>query len=400
MDGIVNGKAPGNALPHGVWALGIVSLLMDLSSEMVHGLLPVFLVTVLGVSALSVGIIEGVAEATASILRVFSGSVSDWIGRRKPLALFGYGLAAVTKPLFPLADTVGLVLTARFVDRIGKGIRGAPRDALVADLTPEPLRGAAFGLRQTLDTVGAVLGPLVAVALMALAAMDIRTVFWIAVIPAALAVLVLAVGVQDPPGAWERRPRRLPLHPAALRGLGRIFWAVTAVAAVMTLARFSEAFLVLRAQDLGLAVALIPLVIVVMSLTYSASAYPVGVLSDRLGRGGLLTAGFAVLIAADLVLAAADGLVAVFAGAALWGLHMGMTQGLLAAMVADSAPESLRGTAFGVFHLVSGLALLAASVIAGALWAGIGPAATFLAGAGFSAMALAGLLAVRGRLSL
>lgn len=396
----MNAHGNAKALPRGVWALGIVSLLMDLSSEMVHGLLPVFLVSALGVSALSVGVVEGVAEATASILRVFSGSVSDWIGRRKPLALFGYGLAALTKPLFPLADSVGMVLTARFVDRIGKGIRGAPRDALVADLTPEPLRGAAFGLRQTLDTVGAVLGPLVAVALMMLTAGDFRAVFWVAVIPAVLAVTVLAVGVQDPPGVWERRPNRFPLYPAALRRLGRAFWGLVAVAAAMTLARFSEAFLVLRAQDLGLAVALVPLVIVVMSLTYSASAYPVGVLSDRLGRGRLLTAGFAVLIAADLVLAAAQGPAAVFAGAALWGLHMGMTQGLLSAMVADAAPESLRGTAFGVFHLMSGLALLAASVIAGALWAGIGPAATFLAGAGFSAVALAGLLAVRGRMSL
>ncbi|HYH38582.1 MAG TPA: MFS transporter [Azospirillum sp.] len=382
-------------LPRGVWALGFVSLLMDLSSEMIHSLLPVFLVTVLGASALSVGIIEGIAEATSSIVKLFSGTLSDRIGRRKPLALLGYGMAAVTKPLFPLASSVSMVLAARFVDRVGKGIRGAPRDALVADLTPPEQRGAAYGLRQALDTVGAVLGPLAAMALMALSSDDVRLVFWAAALPAVLCVVVLALGVREPPGI----PKARALHPIwtreGLAGLGRPFWALVAVAVLMTLARFSEAFLVLRAQDVGLALALVPAVMVAMNVTYTLTAYPVGALSDRIGRHGLLLAGFAVLILSDAALALADGPLLVFLGAALWGVHMGMTQGLLSALVADGAPPDRRGTAFGVFNLVTGVALLAASVLAGALWSATGPAATFWAGAGFSAAALLGLLLVR-----
>jgi len=383
-------------LPRGVWALGLVSLCMDLSSEMIHSLLPVFLVTVLGVSALSVGIIEGLGEATASIVKIFSGTLSDRLGKRKALALAGYGLAALTKPMFPLAGSAATVLAARLIDRVGKGIRGAPRDALVADITPPEQRGAAYGLRQTLDTIGAVLGPLAAIALMALTAGDVRLVFWVAVVPAFAAVAVLALGVRDAP-AGHRPPRPAP----SLRGLSRFggaFWALVAVAAVMTLARFSEAFLLLRAQDAGMGMAWVPVVLVVMNVVYALSSYPVGVLSDRVGRGGLLMAGFAVLVASDLVLAFAGGPVLVLAGAGLWGLHMGMTQGLLAAMVADAAPAELRGTAFGLFHLMTGVALLAASVLAGALWATVGPAATFLAGAGFSAVAVVGMLVVPGRL--
>ncbi|HYD29478.1 MAG TPA: MFS transporter, partial [Azospirillaceae bacterium] len=339
------------AIPKGIWALGLTSLFMDLSSEMIHGLLPVFLVTVIGAGALSVGVIEGIAEATASVTKLFSGSLSDWWGRRKPLTLFGYGIAAVTKPLFPLADSAMTVLTARFVDRIGKGIRGAPRDALVADLTPPEARGAAYGLRQALDTVGAVLGPLVAVAVMLLTGDDFRAVFWLAVLPALLAVAVLAVGVPEPAGLVATRGRGFPLSPAALRRLGPRFWALVAVASVMTLARFSEAFLLLRAEDAGLPVAFVPLMLVVMNVVYTVTSYPVGLLSDRIGRLGLLGGGFAVLIIADVVLALAATPIAVFLGAALWGLHMGMTQGLLAALVADGAPKDQRGTAFGVFNL-------------------------------------------------
>lgn len=383
------------ALPRGVWALGLVSLLMDLSSEMIHSLLPVFLVSVLGAGALSVGIIEGIAEATSSIVKLFSGTLSDRIGRRKPLALLGYGLAALTKPLFPLASSVAMVVAARFVDRVGKGIRGAPRDALVADLTPAEQRGAAFGLRQALDTVGAVLGPAAAMALMALTGDDVRAVFWAAAVPALACVAVLALGVREPPGV----PKARAAHPIWTRqgmaGLGPRFWALVAVAVVMTLARFSEAFLVLRAQDIGLALALVPAVMVAMNVTYALTAYPVGALSDRIGRHGLLLAGFAVLILSDAALALARGPLLVFLGAALWGVHMGMTQGLLAALVADGAPDDRRGTAFGVFNLVTGVALLAASVLAGALWSAIGPAATFWAGGGFSAAALLGLLLVR-----
>lgn len=390
----------GRALPRSVWALGLVSLLMDVSSEMIHSLLPLFLVTALGASALSVGIIEGVADATSSIVKLFSGTLSDRIGRRKPLALLGYGMAALTKPLFPLASSVSMVLAARFIDRIGKGIRGAPRDALIADLTPPEQRGAAYGLRQALDTVGAVLGPLAAMALMALSSDDVRLVFWAAVVPALVCVAVLALGVREPPDIPKAHTGPPVWTRAGLAGLGRPFWLLVAVAVVMTLARFSEAFLLLRAQDAGLALALVPAVMVAMNVAYALTAYPVGALSDRIGRHGLLLAGFAVLTLSELALALADGPRLVFVGAALWGVHMGMTQGLLSALVADGAPADRRGTAFGVFNLAIGVALLAASVLAGALWSAVGPAATFWAGVGFSTAALLGLLLVRRGLHL
>jgi MFS family permease len=377
-------------LPKGVWALGFVSLLMDLSSEMIHGLLPIFLTSVLGVGALWVGIIEGIAEATAAVTKVFSGALSDWVGRRKGLVLLGYGLAALTKPVFALAPTVGWVVTARFADRLGKGIRGAPRDALIADLTPRELHGAAFGLRQSLDTVGAFAGPLVAMALMAASGDDYRLVFWCATLPAALTVLLIVLGVREP--AEHHGRSRQPPSWRRLGDFPRAFWAVAGIAMLMTLARFSEGFLLLRAQGLGLEAALVPGVLVVMNIVYAGSSYPVGRLSDRIGRRGLLLAGFAMLIAADLVLATTECLSGMMAGVALWGLHMGMTQGLLSTLVADTAPADLRGTAFGLFNLLSGLALLLASVIAGVLWSTLGPAATFLAGAAFTAAALLALL--------
>ena len=380
-------------IPRGVWVLGFVSLFMDVSSEMIHALLPVFLVVTLGASAVTLGLIEGIAEATAQIFKLFSGLLSDRWRNRKGLALLGYGMAAIVKPLFPIAVTPFEVFVARFADRIGKGIRGAPRDALVADITPVHLRGASFGLRQSLDTVGAFLGPLAAIALMMALADNVRGVLWIAVIPAGLAVAFLAFGIREPdaPPAAARKPA---FNVATARLLGRGFWLVALLGAVMMLARFSEAFLVLKASDAGLAARYVPAVLVVMSMVYSLSSYPAGVLSDRIGRFGLLAAGLAVLIAADLVLATATSVIAVMAGVALWGLHMGLTQGILATLVADTVPEDLRGTGFGAFNLVSGAALLAASVIAGVLWDWAG--ATFLAGAGFAAAALAGFaIAVR-----
>lgn len=383
-----------HAIPKGVWALGFVSLLMDTSSEMIHSLLPVFLTSVLGVSALSVGIIEGIAEATAAITKVFSGAISDWSGKRKPLVLFGYGLAALTKPVFALAPTLGWVVAARFSDRLGKGMRGAPRDALVADLTPPHLMGAAFGLRQSLDTVGAFAGPLVAILVMALTSDDYRLVFWIATIPAVLAVLLIVFGIREPTVHKAARSSRLSW--IEVKRFPAAYWAVVGIAMLMTLARFSEGFLLLRAQSVGLEAAWVPLVFVAMNVVYAGSSYPVGLLSDRFGRRGLLLGGFAVLIVADLVLAQANDIWQVMAGVALWGLHMGMTQGLLATLVAETAPASLRGTAFGVFNLASGVALLFASVIAGALWTVIGPQATFQAGAAFTAAALAALLFWRG----
>ena len=384
-------SSPRSRIPRGVWALGFVSLLMDVSSEMIHSLLPLFMVGPLGASALMLGVVEGAAEATALIVKVFSGTLSDFLGRRKPLALAGYGLGALSKPLFALAGSMGGVLAARLIDRVGKGLRGAPRDALVADIAPAEVRGAAFGLRQSLDTVGAFLGPLLAIALMLLWQNDFRAVFWVAVWPAMASVALLWFGVQEPERAVA--PRRInPLTRANLARLPAAYWWVVAVGAVFMLARFSEAFLVLRAADAGLPLAWTPLVLVAMNLVYSASAYPFGKLSDTLGHGRLLAFGLVLLIGADLLLASGTGAVNVGFGIALWGLHLGVTQGLLARMVADTAPADLRGTAYGFFNLVSGIALLVASVLAGWLWGALGPAQTFLAGGAFAAVTLAALV--------
>jgi len=385
-------------VPLGIWALGFVSLLMDVSSEMIHALLPVYLVTVLGTSTLTVGIIEGIAEAGASITKVFSGALSDWLGKRKLLAALGYGLAAFTKPVFPLAPGVDWLIAARLVDRIGKGIRGAPRDALIADISPAELRGASFGLRQSLDTVGAFVGPLLAIVLMWLLANDIRAVFWFAVIPAFLAMFLIIYGVSEPDRPAETREVRFPLHAIELKRLGSFYWWVVAIAVVFTLARFSEAFLILRAQSAGLAMALVPAVLVVMNVFYALAAYPAGVLSDNGSRIKMLIIGLVLLVTADLVLALVPGLIGVAVGVMLWGLHMGFSQGLLSALVADTAPPELRGTAFGMFNLITGVALLAASIIAGALWDALGPKATFLAGAAFAALALMALMLSRRRL--
>ena len=388
------------AIPLGIWALGLVSLFMDISSEMIHALLPVYLVTVLGTSTLTVGIIEGIAEATASTTKVFSGALSDWLGKRKLLAAIGYGLAAFTKPIFPLATGVGWLVAARFIDRIGKGIRGAPRDALIADISPMALRGASFGLRQSLDTVGAFIGPMLAIVLMWLLANDIRAVFWFAVIPAFLAMFLIVYGVNEPNRPAEMRKVRFPLHTTELKHLSSSYWTVVAIAVVFTLARFSEAFLILRAQSVGLAVALVPAVLVVMNIFYAIAAYPAGVLSDTGSRTRVLTIGLLLLVAADLVLALTTGLIGVVVGVMLWGLHMGFSQGLLSALVADTAPPELRGTAFGMLNLMTGAALLAASIISGTLWDAVGPQAAFLAGAGFAAVAFLGLVLSRDRLAM
>jgi MFS family permease len=374
------------SIPRAVWVLGLVSLLMDISSEMIHGLLPVFLVSVLGASTTIVGLIEGVGEGTASIAKLFSGWLSDRLGRRKALTAVGYGLSALSKPLFALASNASMVLAARFSDRIGKGIRGAPRDALIGDLVPVGSRGAAYGLRQALDTVGAFAGPLLAIALMAGLHDDFRRVFWLALLPGLLAVLVLVMGVREPP-----RTARAPQAPVRLeecRSLSRAYWVVVIVGAVLTLARFSEAFLILRAQGAGLPLALAPLVLVVMNVVFAASAYPLGALSDRVSRRRLLALGFVTLIVADLMLAWAPNLWIVMGGVAVWGLHLGMTQGLLAALVADVAPVRLRASAFGAFNFASGVALLFASLVAGLLWARLGPSATFIAGAAFTVLGL------------
>jgi MFS family permease len=377
-------------IPSGVWALGFVSLLMDVSSEMIHSLLPLFMVTTLGAGAIAVGIVEGLAESVALVVKVFSGTLSDYLGRRKPLALFGYALGGLTKPLFAVSTGIGMVLAARLVDRIGKGIRGAPRDALVADITPPHLRGAAFGLRQSLDTVGAFLGPLLAVALMLLWTDDFRAVFWVAVVPGLMAVALLQFGVQEPESSKVHKGIN-PITAKNLARLSRAYWWVVGIGSVFTLARFSEAFLILRAQQVGLSLAFVPLVMVAMNLVYAVTAYPFGRLADHVSHGKLLGIGLLVLIAADVVLAVAEHWSIVVVGVGLWGLHMGITQGVLAAMVADHAPEDLRGTAYGFFNLACGVAMLAASVVAGLLWDRLGASFTFYAGAVFCTVTIVGL---------
>ena len=378
------GSKSGSGLPRGIWALGFVSMFMDISSESINALLPVYLVTVLGASTLTVGFIEGIAEATANIAKIFSGVLSDRLGKRKLPTAVGYGLAAFSKPIFPLAATIGWVVAARFIDRIGKGIRDAPRDALVADLTPASKRGASFGLRQALDTVGALVGPLAAIILMALSGNDFRFVFWIAVVPAFIALAVMVFMVQEP--ARHEADARPPLHFADAKRLPRPFWIVVGVATILALAQFSGA----------LPIALVPLVMVVMNAVYALAAYPAGVLSDRLGRSGLLMVGIVCLIVADQILAVGVTIALLMVGVVFWGLHLALTQGLFASLVADTAPEELRGTAFGVFNFAGGVALLSASLLAGGLWDTYGPAATFLAGSGFAAVALIGLVMVRG----
>ena len=374
-------------LPRTVWALGLVSLLMDASSETIHALLPLFLTTTLGASVALVGVIDGVAEATAAITKVFSGYVSDRIGRRKPLILLGYGLGALSKPLFPLAASAGLVFGARFIDRIGKGLRGAPRDALVADLTSSDQRGRAYGLRQALDTVGAFIGPCAAIVLMHIYDGDMRMVFWCAALPALLAVLCVVFGVEDAARAPVAKCARAPIQWRDLAALGGAYWQVVALGVVFTLARFSEAFLILRAHDGGLSLALAPLVLVAMNVVYALAAYPAGAWSDRSGPRGLLLAALAALILADVLLAVGESLTTLFVGFALWGLHMALSQGLLTKLVAEHAPSALRGSAFGVFNLCSGVAMLLASAVAGALWQWWGAATTFWAGALFAGCA-------------
>jgi MFS family permease len=379
-------------IPAGIWALGFGSLFMDLSSELIHSLLPVFMVTVLGASMMTVGVIEGIAEATAAFFKVFSGMLSDHLRKRKWLMLFGYGLAALTKPLFPMATSVAWVFGARFADRVGKGIRGAPRDALIADITPREIRGAAYGLRQALDSVGALLGPVLAVALMFAFADDIRSVLWVAVIPAVLCVLTLAVWVKEPEADITSTDAASALQWRSVTLLPVRYWLVVLLGGIFTLARFSEAFLLLRVQELGLSIGFIPLVLVVLNLVYAGAAYPAGAIADKVPARQLLLAGIGLLLLADLVLAISHTVYAALLGVALWGLHMAFTQGLLSKLVADTAPASFRATAFGLFNLVSGVALLLASVIAGAMWQGYGSSATFLVGAGFALIAIFGLM--------
>ncbi|MEZ0226608.1 MAG: MFS transporter [Alphaproteobacteria bacterium] len=384
-------------IPKGVIALGFVSLFMDVSSEMIHSLLPLFMLKTLGVTALAVGIIEGIAESTAAIVKIFSGAISDWIGKRKPLLLAGYGLSTLTKPLFPVADSLITVLFARFADRIGKGIRVAPRDAFIADVTPEKQRGSAYGLRQTMDTVGAFMGPVLAILIMLVTAGNFRAVFALAIIPALLVMLILLFAIKEP-ARHKAEKKPFPLKRSQLKLLPAAFWWISLFSAALTLARFSEAFLLLRGDTVSLEPAYAPVILIVMNVVYAASAWPAGLLSDKIGKNGLLLAGIGALIAADIILAMTGNLYMLFFGCALWGLHMGLTQGILTAFVADQAPAHLRGTAFGMYNLLTGVALLLASVLAGWLWKNYGPGMTFEAGALFSTVSLAGFLLLQPRL--
>jgi MFS family permease len=386
-------------LPKSIWILGFVSMFMDISSEMVHGLVPVFLVSVIGANAMTVGFIEGFGEGLALIIRVFSGTLSDRLGKRKIIIVSGYLMGTLTKPLFAVATGVGAVFTARSLDRIGKGLRGAPRDALIADFTPSHQRGSAYGLRQSLDSLGAVLGPLIAVALMILTSNDFRLIFWLAVIPGIIAVTILVIFVHEPetpPFKFEWKK----FWKGNISGLGISFWIVIGLGIVFTLARFSEAFLLLRAKDIGASASMVPIMLVIMSLVYAIGAYPIGRLSDRIGRTGLLSVGLLVLIISDFVLAMATDIIYVSLGSALWGLHMALTQGLFAALVADTSGEKNRGTAFGIYGLVTGIAILVASVIAGWLWDQFGPPVTFYAGACFSLITLVGIFTLRKRVEI
>lgn len=385
-------KRSKSQLPKSIWMLGLVSLFMDTSSELVHSLLPVFMASVLGASMTTIGIIEGVAEATVAITKVFSGALSDYLGKRKALAMVGYGLAALSKPIFPLAQTIGWVFTARFVDRIGKGIRGAPRDALVADIVQSKSRGAAYGLRQSLDSVGAFLGPLLAIAFLAVLNDNIRLVLWVAIVPALISVAILVFGVTEPKHIQGNNNSGLSLNLRSARRLPPRYWGTVSLGAVFTLARFSEAFLVLRVQQLGLQLGYIPLVLIVMNVVYTVSAYPAGIAADRMNPRTLLLAGLVVLVVADGLLAVSAGPELALIGVALWGLHMGLTQGLFAKLVADAAPAALRGSAFGVFNLVTGGALLLASVVAGVVWSILGAGTTFVIGAGFALITVFGLV--------
>ena len=378
-------------IPKGIWVLGFVSMLMDISSEMIHSLLPLFMVTSLGMSAFAVGVVEGIAEATAMIVRVFSGALSDYLGKRKGLILFGYALGAFTKPVFAFTSSIGLVLAARFLDRFGKGIRSTPRDALVADMAPECLRGASFGLRQSLDTLGAFFGPLLASSMMLLWCDNFRMVFWVAVIPGVIAVVLVIVGVREP----ERKTVRQSGNPLSLykfKQLGPAYWQVVAIGSIVMLARFSEAFLVLRAQQTGIPMTFVPLVMVVMNCIYAMTSYPFGKLADSTNHSTLLIIGLCVLLIADIALAVGGHWSVILAGVAFWGIHMGMSQGLLATMVACTAPEKLRGVAFGCFNLVVGVTALFSSLTAGFIWDTWGASSTFYMGASFCIISIVMIL--------
>lgn len=375
-------------VPALVWVLGRVSLLTDISSEMILAVLPVYLGTVMGVSMATIGLIEGIAEATAAVMRVFAGAIGDRLGRYKAIVVFGYGLSALSKIVFPFAGSPAPIFAARIIDRVGKGLRTSPRDAMIARATHPSILGRAFGIRQSLDTLGAVFGPLLAIVILGVTHNDFQLLFWIAVAPGVLAVIVLTRAAEEPNGGATPL-QRIPLTRADLARLGFAFWWIAAGAAFLTFGRGAKAFLVLRTEDVGVPLWLVPIAFVIMNTVYAATAYPVGGLSDRIDRRRLLAAGIVVLILSDVVLAMASGPWVGLLGVVLWGLHFGMTQGVLATLVVDSAPEPLRGTAFGAFSLLSGFALVASGALGGMVWDAWGPSTLFWLATGAATLSLA-----------
>lgn len=370
-----------SAIPATVWMVGFVSLLMDVSSEMINTLLPLYLAGGLGASALAIGFIEGISVAIATASKFLSGVLADFSRRAKPIAVLGYGLAALSRLIFPLATSVDLIVLARAMDRVGKGIRGAPRDAIVAAVTPQGMRGASFGLRKSLDTVGGFLGPLIAIAAMLLLAGDIVTVFWLAALPAGMAVAVLIFAVREPAESRAEIKNIPAFRFADAFRLNPAIWTVICLAGVIMLARFSEAFLLLKSVEAGFSLTWVPVSIVIMHGVYGLCAYPVGKLSDTIGNTGLLLCSLVFLVVAHLTIAFSATVWEFVIGIVFWGLHMGFSQGLLGAMVADASPAGLRASAFGAFNLVTGIVLLIGNVAAGWLWQDLGSHAPFIAGA-------------------
>ncbi len=361
-----------------VWILGLVSLFTDFGTKAIQSILPLFLVSVLGANVSIIGLIEGIAESTASILKLFSGALSDYWGRRKELAILGYGLSTAIIPLFALANSPLWVLVARFGDRLGKGIRVAPRNALVADVTPIEQRGAAYGLRQTLDTIGAFSGPLVATIILLISGQNFRLVFWVALVSGIISVCLLVKGIRETPSSKEKRSKLIQWD--TFQQLGRNYWVLVLAATLFNLGHFSDAFLLLKAQHIGIANAWIPLSMIVMNFSYMLSAYPLGLLSDRMGRKQLLVVAFWLFSLVYLGFAWVQQPQQIWGLFALYGVYLGMSQGILLALVADVTPSELRGTGFGVINLVIGIILLPANLLAGFVWETANPQIPFLLG--------------------
>jgi len=368
-------------IPKSIWTLGIVSLFMDISSEIIHSLLPIFMVSILGSSIIAIGIVEGISEATFLLIRIFSGVLSDYLGKRKIISVIGYGISALSKPLFPLANSVSLILIARFFDRLGKGVRESPRDALIGDIAPKSIRGACFGLRQSLDTIGALIGPIVAILGLLIFSNNIRAILWVSVIPAILSVVIFIVGIHDVEHKYTEDEKTFIFKFKNIFKIGTEYWQIVLIGGLLNLARFSDAFLILKAYELGLPITYVPLVMVLMNCFYAVSSYPAGILSDNINRKFILIIGIVFLIIADLVLAFTDSTWMLALGVGFWGMHMAFTKGILDAMVTDTASIRLLGSAYGIFNFVCGIAVLFASIISGVLWQVYGPFYSFSVGA-------------------